>query len=299
MNQRFFNCFLVVSLFIILSLIGSCKLLTTVEGFQKKELSPLEMDEAIIASFTPFHSATNPSSSTKPMTPTSTATPTKEDTPSPTCSSSPTATPSPTPSGTSSSTASLTPTPTPFKKASIDGIKGRWAAYNLDCETRSAVDWAAYFGIKIDETEFFNALPRSDDPDRGFVGDVNAPWGSIPPQAYGVHAPPVARLLQEYGLKAIAVHDFTWDQLRAEISQGRPVIVWVVGRVGRGTPVAYTTSSGGVTTVARFEHTVIVTGYDQSEVTLLDGYWVYTRFVQDFLTSWAVLGNMAIILESE
>ena len=132
----------------------------------------------------------------------------------------------------------------------------------------------------------------------GFVGDVNAPWGSIPPQAYGVHAKPVARLLRDYGLEAKAVRNITWDRLRAEITQGRPVIAWVVGRVGRGTPVAYTTSSGAVRTVARFEHTVIVTGYDKLEVTLLDGYWAYTRNIPDFLASWSVLENMAILWDT-
>lgn len=271
-----------------------------VEGVQSNEILPqTDLDEATITISIPFQSATNSPTSTKPMDSTKTSNPTPVDTLTPTKISSLTLTPTSTSASTSSPTTSLTPTPTPLKKANIEGIKGRWAAYNLDCETRSAVDWAAYFGIEIDETEFFNALPRSDDPELGFVGEVNEPWGSIPPQAYGVHAPPVARLLQEYGLNAIAVRDFTWDQLRAEISQGRPVIAWVVGRVGRGTPVAYTSSSGRETIVARFEHTVIVTGYNQSEVALLDGYWFYTRNVQDFLASWSVLGNMAILLKSE
>ena len=193
------------------------------------------------------------------------------------------------------STTTPTITPTALDKSTIPGIKGRWAAFNLDCEVRSAVDWAAYFGVQIDEISFFNALPRSDDPDLGFVGDVNAPWGSIPPEAYGVHAEPVAVLLKDYGLEALAVRDLSWDQLRAEISQGRPVIAWVVGRVGRGTPVPYTASSGRMTIVARFEHTVIVTGYSKTEVSVLDGYWAYTREIGDFLDSWEVLGNMAII----
>lgn len=157
------------------------------------------------------------------------------------------------------------------------------------------MDWAAHFGVQIEEIEFHNALPVSDDPDLGFVGSVHEPWGQTPPNGYGVHAAPVAGLLQEYGLNAVAVQGITWDQLRSEISQGRPVIVWVVGRVGRGTPVAYTSSSGRETTVARFEHTVILTGYTQAEVTVLDGYWVYSKPVGDFLASWEVLGNMAVV----
>lgn len=240
-------------------------------------------------------------------TPTPTATPFQPSTPTPTTSATSTRTLTPTSSRTPSQSPTFTPsstqtptlTPTPLSEAAVKGIRGRWAAYSLDCESRSAVDWAAYFGMPIDEIEFFNALPVSDNPDLGFVGNVHAPWGSTPPQAYGVHADPVADLLREYGLQAEAVTGMTWEQLRAEISQGRPVIVWVVGRIGEGTPIPYTSADGHETTVTRFEHTVILTGYTKTEVTVLDGYWVYTRSVRDFLTSWSVLGNMAVIYRDE
>ena len=139
-------------------------------------------------------------------------------------------------------------------------------------------------------------MPISDDPDLGFVGSVHEPWGQTPPYGYGVHAEPVANLLWEYGLNAVPVRGWTWDQLRAEISQGRPVIVWVVGRVGRGTPVVYTSLEGRDTIVARFEHTVILFGYDQADVIVQDGYWVYSRPIQDFLASWKVLGNQAVVM---
>ena len=213
--------------------------------------------------------------------------------------SSPTSQPLPTktplPSSTHHPNPTATVTPTPFEVASIKDIRGRWPAYNLNCEARSAVDWAGYFGVSIDEVDFFNSLPVSDDPDMGFVGSVHESWGQTPPNGYGVHAVPVAELLQEYGLDAHPVRGMTWDNIRVEISQSRPVIVWVVGRVGRGTPIAYTSSMGNETIVARFEHTVILTGYTKTEVTVLDGYWVYTRPIQDFLVSWEVLGNMAVI----
>ncbi len=205
----------------------------------------------------------------------------------------PTATASPTPQPPTPT--SPPPTPTLPPAAMISEIRGRYQAFTLDCESRSAVDWAAYFGLTIDEVEFLNALPRSDNPEVGFVGDVNAPWGQIPPNPYGVHARPVARLLRAYGAKADAVYGMSWDALRAEIAAGHPVIVWVIGRVGRGTPIPYTASDGGRTIVARFEHTVIVIGYDKTSVTVLDGAGVYARSINDFLDSWGVLGNMAIV----
>lgn len=245
---------------------------------------PTQPTSTATSYFQPYSSSPSPTPF-QPIThtPTDTPTPTVTLTPSPTDTPLPTATPLP------------TNTPEIPSSAAIQGISGRQPAYNLDCETRSAVDWAAYFGVPIDEATFFSRLPSSDNPNLGFVGNVHGAWGQIPPRDYGVYAKPVAQLLRAYGLEADAVHGFSWRGLQAEIASGEPVIVWVVGRVARGTPVAYTSSDGQQTTVVRFQHTVILTGYDQHNVTVLDGDWVYRRSIQDFLDSWGVLGNMAVI----
>ena len=105
----------------------------------------------------------------------------------------------------------------------------------------------------------------------------------------------MAALLQTYGLDALAVRNLSTDALRAEIASGRPVIAWVVGHVELGTPIYYTTPGGHRTIVASFEHTVIVTGYDEHQVTVLDGAQTYTRRWIDFERSWVILGNMAIV----
>lgn len=180
--------------------------------------------------------------------------------------------------------------------AKLLNVTGRGQALPLDCESRSAVDWAGYFGFSIDELEFFNLLPVSDDPDTGFVGDVHGGLGQIPPAPYGVNAGPIAGVLQAYGVPARAVSGLTWDALRAEIDANRPVITWVVGAVGSGTAVQYTAASNGHTTlVAAFEHTVMVIGYGADTVVILDGGTQYTRTLAQFLASWGVLGNMAVV----
>lgn len=172
---------------------------------------------------------------------------------------------------------------------------GRPQSLPLDCESRSAVDWAAYFGTAIDELEFFGRLPASDDPDAGFVGDVNGRWGQIPPDPYGVNAAPVAAVLQAYGVPARAVTGMTWEALRAELDADRPVIAWVIGAVRDGAAVQYTAPSTGRTTlVASYEHTIIVVGYGPDSVTVLDGGQRYSRTLAQFLASWGVLGNLAI-----
>lgn len=205
----------------------------------------------------------------------------------------PTATP--TPASTTFPTATQTPTATPPLVSSLEGIQGHPQSLPLSCESRSATDWAAYFGKKIDEISFFNGLPGADNPEIGFVGSVDGSWGQIPPADYGVHAKPVAQRLREFGLNAKAVNQMSWEELKAEIAAGRPVIIWVVGHVNLGTPVPYNPPGGGETTVAKFEHTVIVIGYDENKVTVLDGARVYSRYRGEFMKSWDVLGNQAVI----
>ena len=180
-------------------------------------------------------------------------------------------------------------------QAAIKGITGHRQSMPLSCESRSAVDWAAYFGKSINEYNFFNGLPLHSNPDKGFVGSVYGSWGQIPPFPYGVHAKPVAHRLREYGLNAKAVRGMTYDELKSEIASGQPVIVWVVGHVKRGTPVPYTAPGGANTIVAKFEHTVIVIGYDEHKVTVLDGARVYSTYRGEFMKSWNVLENQAVI----
>jgi uncharacterized protein YvpB len=205
-----------------------------------------------------------------------------------------TATPLPTPGA--EVNAAFVPAPAGAlpEAAAVEGVVGRRQSLPLSCESRSAADWAAFFGVPIDELEFLARLPLSDDPDRGFVGDVRGAWGQIPPAPYGVHAAPVARLLQSYGLPAQARRYIEWEVVKAELAAGRPVIAWVSGHVEGGTAEIYTAADGRKTVVARFEHTVILTGYTADSVTIVDGARRYERPLAVFLESWGVLRNMAI-----
>jgi uncharacterized protein YvpB/LysM repeat protein len=180
--------------------------------------------------------------------------------------------------------------------AYISGLTGHAQSYNLSCEARSAVDLAAYWGISVGETEFLQALPYSDNPEKGYVGNPNEAWGYIPPHGYGVNATPVAETLQSYGFDAIGLSNLSWDDLRGEISSGSPVIVWVIGAMWDGTPVEYEAQDGSTTIVAAFEHTMILTGYNQDTVQVVDAnsgqYQTYPLSM--FIRSWSVLGNMAV-----
>jgi uncharacterized protein YvpB len=210
----------------------------------------------------------------------------------------PTDTPVPTP----------TPQPTPIKYidivnppeyASINGLYGSPQIYTLDCEAQAAVDWARFFGVKINHMEFIDRLPKSDDPEEGFVGNINGPMGHLPPGDYGVHAGPVAALLREYGLNAKAVIGWSLVDLKKEIASGRPVIVWTVNLPFAVETSEYTASNGKTTTVARYEHTWIITGYNAHVFTVVDSEWTYNVKYSTLIERWGALGNQAIIYQSD
>ena len=242
-----------------------------------------------------FNAATHTPTPFQPQTftPTFSPTPTNTITPTPTQTTTSTPTPSP--------TETPTPTPTPVPpfpvEASIPGLYGFPQTYNLSCESRSASDLARFFGLDFTETEFLWALPTSDNPEKGFVGNVTSPLGGLPPNGYGVHAPPVAAQMRAWGLPANPRRNMAFEELLGEIAAGRPVMIWAIQSLAYSTPVEYLSSDGETSIVARFEHTFIVTGYGPDYVTVLDNHLVYSVPVDQFLTSWGVLGNMAIVIE--
>jgi uncharacterized protein YvpB len=198
-----------------------------------------------------------------------------------------------------SPTVSQTPIPTSTlpPAVEIEGIQGTYQTYELGCEANSAAQMARFFGIIINERQFQAALPLTDNPDTGFVGQVEGWWGAIPPASYGVHAEPVAAELRNFGLNAIAHRNFSSQNIREEIAAGRPVIVWVIGGVRSGQSTLYTAADGSIITVASYEHTVLVTGYGPDYFTFLDGTQVYQRSLRQFANSWQVLGNMAVTID--
>ncbi len=179
----------------------------------------------------------------------------------------------------------------------IKDITGHRQVYSLGCEASASVDWAGYFDVPIIEYTFQVGLPLSDNPDYGFVGDVNSPWGQIPPYGYGVHAEPVADLLVSYGLPAKAVRNYSIDELKQKLSESKPAIVWVIGNMEWSEPVNYTDSEGRLSVVAPFEHVVIATGYDADSIRYMSNGKFYDTPTDVFERSWGVLGNMAVIYD--
>jgi uncharacterized protein YvpB len=208
----------------------------------------------------------------------------------------PTEMPQPTPTAVPESKPEITELPL---TASISGLYGSPMLYTLDCESQSAVDFARFFGVSIDELDFISRLPYSDDPEEGFVGAVNGPMGQLPPSDYGIHAKPIAKLLREYGVNAKSVRGWDLDKIRYEIASGRPVIAWIVNLPFEIDSQEYTASNGNTTRVARFEHTWIITGYNMNVFTVVDSEWTYNVKISTFQERWDALGNQAIVYRGD
>jgi uncharacterized protein YvpB len=195
--------------------------------------------------------------------------------------------------------------------AMIEGVVGHPQQRNLSCESRSATDLAAYWGAGFTEEAFFRRLPKSDNPQRGFVGDVDMPPGSMPPVGYGVYAGPVAATLRSFGLDAGAhragIDDvpgdeappMTLDTLKRELAAQRPVIVWATYDMQLPGTQTWVSSDGETSTVVRWQHTFIAIGYDEGGLMLVDAYDGGTKVFpyEAFIPAWDQLGRMAVTVD--
>ncbi len=177
-------------------------------------------------------------------------------------------------------------------------FRGHAQQLPLSCESRSAVDVAAFYGIDIPEIEFFDRLSKTDNPHTGFVGDVHGRWGLLPPDGYGVYAEPIAGLLRAYGLSAEVRYGMGLEGLRAELAAGHPVILWATPRMSAQPVETYMASDGQTVSVVRYEHTVTAVGYTERAIYVVDsatGYrWAYSD--RSLLAAWNKLGQMSVVV---
>jgi uncharacterized protein YvpB len=185
----------------------------------------------------------------------------------------------------------------------LEGVVGYPQEHNLSCESRSATDLAAFWKVAqrigLTEDDFFRRLPKSDNPHRGFLGDVDLPPGTMPPTGYGVYVGPVAATLRSFGLDACAWQGWSLEDLKAELVAGRPVIVWATYDMQLPGVETWASSDGETSVVVRWQHTFIAVGYDEGGLTLVDAYDGERKFFsyEAFDPAWGQLGRMAVTVE--
>ncbi|MFN8496449.1 MAG: C39 family peptidase [Anaerolineae bacterium] len=188
------------------------------------------------------------------------------------------------------------PTPTAIPNTATIPLVGGAQTKSLTCESQSASDLARFWGKPITEMEFFNRLPRSDNPFRGFVGSPDAPAGSLPPVGYGVYAEPVADTLRSFGLNAEASQGKGVNWVRQEVAAGRPVLVWATYGF-KSVPVkTYVPRDGQQVPIVQYEHTFLAVGYDASGIWVIDALDGQRKHIPyaDFDRAWSLLGQMAV-----
>jgi uncharacterized protein YvpB len=185
--------------------------------------------------------------------------------------------------------------------AFVEGLVGHPQEHNLSCESRSATDLAAFWGVAFAEDDFFRRLPKSDNPHRGFLGDVDLPAGSMPPVGYGVYAGPIAANLRSFGLRAQAHQGWDVDSLKAELAAGSPVIVWATYDMQLPGVQTWVSSDGVTAVVVKWQHTFVAVGYDESGLYLVDAYdGVAKHFSYEaFVPAWDQLGRMAVTVAAQ
>ncbi len=166
-------------------------------------------------------------------------------------------------------------------------------AHSLTCESSAASMVANFYRVPLSEEMISNALPRDENPNLGFRGRLDGVPGGL--TDYGVYAAPIREVLIANGLKATYVEDGL-DGIKRALSREHPVIAWVTYRLRVEQPVEIRLSTGQEVKMVNYEHTVVVTGYNQ------EGFWVndpfdgreYFYISADFERSFGYLDNMAL-----
>jgi len=178
-------------------------------------------------------------------------------------------------------------------ESALLGVPLHRQSYPLSCEAAAASMVAAFFGVPLSEEEVIAALPRHENPNRGFRGDIDGLPGGI--EDYGVHAGPIQELLTARGLKAEPVEGGL-EGIRRALQAGHPVIAWVTYRLWEQKPMEIELTDGTRVKVVPYEHTVVVAGYNADGLWALDPYDGERQLLPwaEFERSWQYLDQMAL-----
>jgi LysM repeat protein len=160
--------------------------------------------------------------------------------------------------------------------------------HSLTCEAATARMAAVSLGKPVTEEWIQAQLGKDENPHKGFRGDMDQPFGGI--VNYGVYAEPLANALRALGLSAEVRYHMTYDELRAALDTGTPVIVWISQFPAPGfyDRPGYRLVPG--------EHTYVVVGYDATGFTVNDPLNGGRQFRVRAIPRWELFNNMALIV---
>ena len=89
------------------------------------------------------------------------------------------------------------------------------------CEITSVTMMLQYRGARVSKTQLANEMPRSSNPDYGFVGN---PYSS---SGWTIYPPALMNLVRKYAGSAVNLAGGGIATLQNQIRRNRPVVVWV------------------------------------------------------------------------
>ncbi len=181
------------------------------------------------------------------------------------------------------------------KEVLISGVPSVKQWYSLSCEyTAAAVVTLFWGGELVGQDHFISEVPSSPNPHLGFRGDIFGEFGGI--NDYGVYPEALVPVLERHGYDATVFYGGV-SRLKSEINQGHPVVVWTTaGREAR--PVYKESYEGDTFKLVPGEHTVVVYGYDDAGVHVMDvgnGGKYYTDWAS-FLRRWSYFDQMSLLI---
>ncbi len=166
----------------------------------------------------------------------------------------------------------------------------------LSCEAAAVSIATAYWGNQVSEWVFIENVPQNPNPHLGFRGDITGAFGGT--ADYGVYAEPFQSVLSNYGFGSDVFYaNGNANFLKAQIDEGRPVVVWMTNLASVQTRT-YDTVNGKRFALVPQEHAVVVYGYDANGVSVADpGDGSYRQFTwSDFMRSWGYFDGMSLVV---
>ncbi|MBA1393625.1 hypothetical protein EQ500_07055, partial [Lactobacillus sp. XV13L] len=141
------------------------------------------------------------------------------------------------------------------------------------CEITAVTMMLQYAGAKVDKMQLAREMPRSHDPNYGYIGD---PWNGT---GVTIFPPALMNLVQKYTPNHTAKNltDLSFDAIKYQLSLGHPVVTW---NTMHGFPY----------------HALVVVGYDNKYVYYNDC-WTNERTalpINTFIHNWNSQAQRAI-----
>jgi uncharacterized protein YvpB len=178
----------------------------------------------------------------------------------------------------------------------IEGVPSLKQKYSLSCEFAAAEAVTLFWGEQVvSQDHFIREVPNHPNPHRGFRGNIDGPHGGT--SDYGIYAEPLVPVLESHGYDATVFYGGQ-SRLEAEIDEGHPVVVWITSGKDVSREGYYQTYDGERFKLVPYEHTVVVYGYDDGGIYLMDvgnGGKYYTEW-ESFLRRWSYFDQMALLI---